>query len=641
MFPAPLAHLSSVAFRTPCFATAYEEAAFQHTNATAAQALLNPGPAEAAEVASYLTSMRESLTQDDFLAAPFNMNDPEDVKVFEALTHNKASFLAWREATARTAYHMELNDYEALFAKHRTSLLDLAESLEIPVKPNAISYDALLRNCDAEVSRRERSAPKGAATFVEARMQVATLRESTYLFEGRTTLHSLIVQDAVVFGVGTQIRQALDSVVSTVQKHKCAWCKAILSYIRRAACEAAGAVICRLLCGIMGPLGIIASKFFCGFPLYLTRVFGRWCSQGIEYVQKATRTDVDCLCGFTIPNMNIPATTFKVLGATVFSSSAINISIGQICVTKPGQCSGSSKADQATYDANKKAEDAKKAQLEAEEAARVKKMTLAQKIAYHKKIIAGEIKTNMSAKLVMELLGTATGLGFSAAGSIMRGAKELAKGNVKGAVASVAKDVASHTVKSVAKATAKKATEIVTSTVIHGVATTALGRANEGAGKVVDYASQKAGAAATATVKAVGNTAVKTAATVAKVTGNKEAAANIASKGTAAVNRAANATGSAVRSATKAVGDVAVDTATHVARHAIGEKITSKYSTAAGNKISGTVPDPNKIKPWLDDRTRSEQFKDHVKRAIGFGGAATYTDKATAHDMLPSDVNFH
>jgi len=148
---------------------------------------------------------------------------------------------------ARTGMHMELSDYSALHEHHRASLLDLAASVDIPVQVNAISFEALLRKVDVEVSLRERRSPKGAAAFVEARVTVSTLHQNAHLFQSQSTLHSLLVQHAVMFGVGTQIGQAFDWVIKNVAKYKCTWCKNIVSHILKNACKAAGKAIVRFL----------------------------------------------------------------------------------------------------------------------------------------------------------------------------------------------------------------------------------------------------------------------------------------------------------------------------------------------------------------------------------------------------------
>jgi len=573
-------------------------------NGTAASKLLDPSARDAADVAAYLMSMRESLTQEDFLAQPFDLSNSEDALMFDALTHKKTEFQAWRENIARTAYHMELNDYEALFDKHRSSLLDLASSLNVPVTLHATSFDALLRKIDAEVFQRERRSPKGAvSSFVEARVAIAALHESSHLFRSRTTLHSLLVQDALVFGIGSQIGEMIDWTVKKVQQYKCTWCKAVLNFMKTKACEAAGTAMCTLLVGAMsGPLSVVASRFLCKFPLYLGKLFGSWCTQGVTWIMaKAGLTD-ECLCGFRIPSFSIPATEFEVMGMSVFKSSKKTIAIGPICPTKPGQCIGSTEKEKETYKANKAAEAAEKAKLADAEAARVKKMSTQEKIAYHTKIIKGEIKTNMSDAMVAEILTSATGLGKSLIKSLAKGGKELLKGNVKGAATAVAKSVAADVVKgagkkvaeSVTKAAAKKIVEKTVSTAtkvaINGVTRTVINRVDAGAREVADKTAELVGKGTHAVTTAAGKTATNiAAATVGVVTGSKEKADAVRAEGDKLTKAAANIAAEQARATTSMAGHLVLDVAKNSATHVSNAKIAKKVSGIAAHRVNGKL----------------------------------------------------
>jgi len=561
-------------------------------NQTAAMQLFTPGANEAAETAAYLVSMRESINQDDFLAVPFDTNNAEDAKVLEALTHNKEGFQAWRNNMARTAYHMELNDYEALFDKHRSSLLDLAGSLGITVENHRTSFDALLRRVDSEVSQRERRSPKGASgSFVEARVAISALHENAHLFRSRSTLHSLLVQDAIMFGVGDQIGEAFDWTVKKITTYKCTWCKSVLKFIRKSACDAAGVAICNLLAAaIGGPVGAVAGKFFCNFPLYLSKLFSTWCQKGISWIMDKLRLSDDCLCGFSVPNFVIPATEFKVLGVTVYSNTRRDIVIGQICVTKPGQCAGSTDTEKATYDKQKKESDEKKAKAAAEEEARVRKMTTKEKIAYHTKIISGEIKTNMSDRVIADLLTKFTGLGKSVGKTLINGAKQLAKGDVKGAVKTVvvdtAKDIASTTVKQVAKDVTAAAVKTVTTAALGATAKVLTDKGAAVANKAVADKAKQVGVAVEQKVSTVGKAAVKTTANVVGVV-SKTAANTVTTKGNAAVNTVAKAAGTAAAATTKAAGNLVVDVARNSVNNIVADKVIKPTTTKLSNKISG------------------------------------------------------
>jgi len=584
---------SALIFRS---AVSIEHRQYASANATAAANLLAPGDNAAADVASYLETMRQTLTQDDFLAVPFDMNDAKDKEVFAALTRNKAGFQAWRENTARTGYHMELNDYEALFDKHRSSLLDLASSLDMPVENNRVSYQALLRKVDVEVAQRERRSPKGAATsFVEARVAIAALHEHTHLFNGRSTMHSLIVQDAIVYGVGEDIGKAFDWVVKNLNQHKCYWCKAVVIQIRRSLCQAAGKAICGLLVGLLsGPLGVVTNKFLCGFPVYLNSIFSGWCIQGVAFIQDKLSLSNDCLCSFSVPNFVIPATDFKVLGVSVFKSSRHDIQIGQICPTKVGQCAGSSQAEKDKFADDKKVSDAARAAAAAAEAEKVKKMTVKEKIAYHSKILAGEVKTNLTDRMVSELLTAFTGMGQAVGGTLLKGAKELVKGNVKGAVASVAADAAKTTVKAAAKAVASTAAVAIAKSSIGSVTTVAVNNVGKQVMKGVAAGSTIVANNAAAAVNTVGTLGVKTAAAVTKIaTGDAQKAAAVTAKGNALVKNATAKTNATAKAVSNTLGKFTVDTAKIWTNSHIGAKVLGPAADTARNGVN-YVFDPKK-----------------------------------------------
>jgi len=414
-----------------------------------------------------LETRRETLSQDDYLAVPFDMSSEQDKAVFEALTHNKEGFQAWRENMARTHMHMELADYNALFEQHRTSLLDLAASVEIPVHVNSVSFDALLRKVDAEVSVRERRSPKGAAAFVEARVTVAALHQNAHLFRARSTLHSLVIQDAVMFGVQDQIGQAFDWIVSKIQANKCTYCKAVYSFIIKKACQAAGSAICKMLiAAATGPIGVILGKYLCDAPLFMSKILGGVCDAAVTALLTKARITAECVCSVTVPTFSIPATDFKVLGASVFKMDKRTIAIGLICPVVAGQCIGSSTSDKKAYDAQKAVDDAKKAAAAKEERAKIAKMTKAEKIAYHTKVLKGEIKSNLTEQEIHAVLGSVTGLTSAA----LAGLKKLATGDVKGAAVAVAKGVATTAAKAVGEVAVGTAVKAVTKTTTNAVA---------------------------------------------------------------------------------------------------------------------------------------------------------------------------
>ena len=557
--------------------------------------LMSPGHETGDFVGSFLQNAKERLTQDDFLAVPFDMNSEQDKAVFEALTHNKEGFQAWRENMARTTMHMELSDYSTLYEHHRSSLLDLAANMDIPVELHKTSFDALLRKVDAEVSVRERRSPKGAAAFVEARVAVAALHQHAHLFQSRTTLQSLLLTDAITYGIGSQIGEAFDWVVSKVKQYKCTWCKNVVIHIQKKACAMFGKAVCTLLVSAMsGPLGAIASKFFCGFPLFLNSLFSGWCNQGVAYLQRILRITPDCICSFTIPTFTIPATDFKVAGVSVYKNTKREIAIGQVCTVAAGQCAGSSDADKKAYDTKKAADDAARAKKAAEEAERVKKMTKAEKIAYHTKIIKGEIKSNLSQRLVTELLDSVTGLSKSLGKSALAGAKALATDGVKGAVTAAAKSLAESTVKGAAKAVGKQVqaaaattAKAVTKAAIGAVGTVAANRLGNAVQPTLNKAASAVANTASKAINATGTAIVKGQTAVISTVKGKAAGAAYNTKATAAVKKVTNAVNKTVDTVGKFAGESTVTLGKGIINGGLATKVGGPAGGYVADKING------------------------------------------------------
>ncbi len=542
----------------------------------------------ALEVAAYLAAAKAQISEADFLSIPFNpATSAEDAQLFAALVPDQAAFRAWRENVARTAYHMQLDDYEAVFSRARDRVFALANTLDLTVTPHAESYEGLSRRCARALAARERAAKgkggnKGTSSFVESHLALSAVQEAAHLFQGRSTLHSLIAQDALVYGVGTTISQAIDWIGSQIHRFKCPWCKTLISFARRAACIAAGTAVCGLLVTAMGgPLGVIASKFFCNFPLYLSRLFATWCEQAVRYITDRLRQSEDCMCSFTVPNLSIPATDFKVAGLSVFKSKAVSIGVGQLCTVKPGQCAGSTKEEQEKFDTNKAKSEAARAVKAAEEAERVKKMTLSQKIDYHRKIIAGEVQSNMTDKMIFDLLTSATGLGKSMGKAIIAGAGKLIHGDVKGAAAAVGAEAAKQLAKASVTATRNYVVSSAVSAGVTAVARTVVDRTAAAARIGVDNAANIAGAVVSTTARAVGNVGVSAHAAVLNATGNAKAAADARANGRAKVDAVANGLGNVVSTGSRVVGNLA----TTIAANAATQSAANKIGAPAGKNL--------------------------------------------------------
>ena len=556
-------------------------------NETAAQKFLEPGSA-ADEFASYIDNASKTLTQDDFLAVAFDMSNAQDRAAIDALTQDKEGFQAWRENMARTSMHMELSDYSALFEHHRSSLLDLAAEMNIPVQVNKISFDALLRKVDAEVSVRERRAPKGAAAFVEARVAVAALHQNAHLFQSRSNLHSLLVSDAIVYGVGTQIGKAFDWMTVKIKENKCKWCKSVVDFFIKKACDAAGKALCMLLVSLaVPPLGAIIAKLFCDFPLYLGKLLGSWCTAGIKWLQDKTRMTSDCMCSFTIPTMTLPATNFATLGVTIFSSTKRVIALGQVCPTQPGQCAGSSDADKKAYDIKKAADDAAKAKKAAKELERIKKMTKAEKIAYHTKILKGEVLSSLDKKIVNEVLGTVTGLGTTALGALAKAGGKVLSGDFKGAGKELTVTVGKQVAKKVVKTIAQKAVKVVVST----AAGVAVDKVTEGAKAITSKVSEVAGQVYGNKTRAVGHiiTDIKTAVTA----DNATDAARIRQQGYAVADKVGAAVNKGITTVGTKVSNVMIDGAKVIVNANINERYLKPADKDVGKKLESAL----KIEP--------------------------------------------
>jgi len=542
------------------------------SNGTNPQPFLAPSSAEAHEMTQAFTAMKQMYTIDDFLATPFDLAVPADADFIEKITGgiNNPVFKAWRENFARNVYHMEHADYSALYSTHRDNLCGLADSLQVRYTTHGDSFDSLLRRVDAELAVRERRAPKGAAaaSFVEARVAVAALHQHKHLFQGRATLHALLVQDALMFGLGDWLAEAFDWVIAKVTVYKCTWCKAVVNFLKKGACDLAGEAMCTAMVALMsGGAAVAAQRFFCRFPLYIGKIFGEWCVKGLNWIlAKAGLTD-DCLCGFRIPSFNVPATKFEVLGATLFSSPARSVAIGAVCPTRPGQCIGSTPEEKAAHEKLVKQEEAELAKKRELEKQIVSRMTREQKIAYHKKIIAGEIKTAMTDAMVNEFLGSVTGLGVSGAKALIAGGKKLLTGDVKGAVRETVKVAGKEIGTQVGRKIVTATTRNVVTGAVNGVINAAADQAVK-VGKVgVDYAATAAGNAAGAVTTGTGRLLTDLKAGAIDLKGDKARADQVRQAGYASAQQAGAKVNSAVADKVKTVGDLAVDTAGSMAKN--------------------------------------------------------------------------
>jgi len=379
------------------------------SNSTAALAILAPHSSESIEgVQAFLEQSQRSLNQNDFLAVDFDMKNEQDAQVFNALTENKEAFNAWRQNMARASMHMELSDFEPLFEQHRASLLDLAAEMNIPAKVNAISFDALLSKVDAEVSLRERRSPKGAAAFVEARVTVAALHQNKHLFQSRTTLHALVVQDAITFGLINNLKRAYDWVVDLIKEKKCELCQKAVVQILKSSCDLAGTYICTaIVTAFTGVTSFIAAKFFCGFPIYLNKLFGNWCYKAVSHIQTRIKLTPECICSFNVPSLTLPKAEVQAApGEPVMTVASAEVPVGTVCAVASGQCILDTDAAKAEYDAMQ-ADLARRAEIEI---AAIREMSKAEKIAYHSQILNGTVTTTLSSTQVNKELNKITKL---------------------------------------------------------------------------------------------------------------------------------------------------------------------------------------------------------------------------------------
>lgn len=287
-----------------------------------------------------LSDVQRKLTLEDFLRVPFNPEtDSQDKIIFDSIVSDP-SFQAARAAAIRMNYYMDVPTYDRLHAETLTRLQSVAKSLNIPVQLTN-SYFSLLSEVESALNKQHSS-----ASFAELGAQVSALRSSAYLFEGRHTLLVALHEDAIAMGIEDKLGEAFDWLKEQIRNNKCSWCKGIASYIKAKACSAAGKFICSsVLSGIGGPIGALISKYVCGEPINLGKIFTKWCEKGIAALQNLVRASDACICSFkasiTIPRVKI----FKkeVGGFTLGSGEPV-------CPTNPGECVWHSAEDKALWD---------------------------------------------------------------------------------------------------------------------------------------------------------------------------------------------------------------------------------------------------------------------------------------------------
>jgi hypothetical protein len=530
-------------------------------------------PIGSGALVEHLSSLEQTLSLADFVRTPFSLDRAEDRVVFEELTADKAAFQARRENHVRTHFHMELADYEALFEQHRSSLLDLASALAVPYEEHTSSFEALLRRVDAAQATRERRAGAAAAgSFVEARVAVAALHGAQHLFRGRLTLHSLLVQDALELGLVEKIKDVYTWLKSNLPRAKCLLCKSVLNSLKRGACNAVGEIMCTTLVTMMtAGVGATASRFFCGFPVYLSAIFGRWCFLGVNYLQAQASISNQCICNFTIPSVSLPAVKFTLLGKELFSSPKIDlVTGGYVCNAQPGQCSGS-KAERADYEK-------RRAVLEQQELKRIAAMTLQEKAWHHYQILSGELATNLSDKLVETTLTAATGLGSDALSTIL---KAGTGGGLKQAVFDLSSKLVGKTVKSVAVSAAKTVSTATKDAAVKMI----VDRTRTIAYKGVDIAGAAVTKTVNTTIRAGGAATAKLQnKMVTSLTGNKELGQKLENFSTKHINNMANAAATVTGGATKFVGHRAIDVFETVAgQYQVGKAGENKNLLAKTN----------------------------------------------------------
>jgi len=284
--------------------------------------------AEETQAMEAVSDLSDSIVRDlsvaDFLRVPFDPEtDARDRQLFDSIIADP-SFHAARAAAIRMNYYMDVPTYDRLHAESLKRLRSLAASLNVPITVTQ-SYSSILAEVD-EVMRKQDGS--GKASFAELGAEVSALHASSYLFDGRYTVMSALNEDVVAHGIlDDKLDQAMAWLRSTISSNRCSWCKSIVGAIKGRACYAAGQTICNgIVASVSGPIGLVVSKYVCGFPINFAGILAGWCNKAIANIQKLTRVTDTCICSFRA-GISVPRVTIlgkEVGGFTVGSSSQVS-----------------------------------------------------------------------------------------------------------------------------------------------------------------------------------------------------------------------------------------------------------------------------------------------------------------------------
>ena len=272
--------------------------------------------------------------------APFDpQNDPRDREILDHFLATNPDFDQKREAKIKLKYHMSLQEYDALHAKHRLSLLSLADAYKVPYVAHQDNYESLLTRVteaiekDAETKRQQSGAAGTDVTSFIDRSTLATtqqLKMAAFLFQGTKTLHTARVEDMLTWGIGEGVDKAVKWIKEQWNKHKCSICKGVAGFFTNAGCQLVGKGICAALAQLASPaVGALINKFICGWPVNAAGMIANFCSKQINKILEKKGGGPECTCDWSPSNITLP----KMLGGGQLFPNA-----GKFCNPPEGRC---------------------------------------------------------------------------------------------------------------------------------------------------------------------------------------------------------------------------------------------------------------------------------------------------------------
>jgi hypothetical protein len=232
-----------------------------------------------------------------------------------------------RDSRFSMLYGIDSEEYDQNAEKYRTSLLELASILDIPVNPYITSYFELLEECQEMYDVVAAAGNPNLLDLDNVYEVLLTLDGGIEFFNYSYTMLPVDVEEYILQGV-VHIDGMIRWVKSWVSSNKCRVCKELVRWVKKKACGKAGAAVCKVIAGFAAPaISPIVMKFGCGAPLNLSGHLTNLCQKGVNWIQKkAGVTDTKICKSINFGTIRIP----KHNGA-IFVTSAHTITIGSLC----------------------------------------------------------------------------------------------------------------------------------------------------------------------------------------------------------------------------------------------------------------------------------------------------------------------